>query len=316
MGTATPRRPDPAPPAAPPGAAALCLVLVLALCLGSPAAAQDVIRDDEDLDFDRPEAWAMKYFTSTSLFTGFGVPERRVAGSLEVGVGFGWIPELDEDERQVGFRGSKVEDVNKAPVLARLRAELGLGAGWSLTVGYVPPVDVFDVEPHLLSASLNRPLYEGRHWRLGGRLYGQVGTIESDITCPDEVAGVDDPLVNPSDCEEPSSDEMTMRYAGVELSAGRDDGGRWVPYAAVAANRLDMEFQVDALTFGVRDRSLLTADGWTWSATAGLRYRLGSRAELAAEAFYTPLEVNREGDGSSGNDPLFNVRALVTYDLW
>lgn len=292
------------------------LLAAAVVALAAPAAAQDVFRNDEDLDFDRPEAWAMKYFTSTSLLTGFGVPERRAPGSLELGLGLGWIPELDEDERQVGFGGSKVEDVNKAPVLARLRADVGLPAGFSLTVGYVPPVDVFDVEPHLLAASVNRPLHEGAGWRLGGRLYGQVGTIESDITCPNEVVGVDDPRVNPQECQAPSSDEMTMRYTGLELSAARDGGGRWVPYGALAANYLDMEFQVDALTFGQRDRSLLTADGWTWSATAGVRYRHASGVELTTEAFYTPLAVDREGDGDSDNDPLLNLRTLITYDLW
>lgn len=297
--------------------AALVAALLAAVLLpAAPAAAQDVIRDHEDLDFDRPEAWAMKYFTSTSLFTGFGVPRRRAPGSLEVGVGLGWIPRLSGEERQVGFGGSKAEDVNKAPLMARLRADVALPAGFSVTVGYVPPVDVFDVEPHLLAASLNRPLYEGNRWRLGGRLYGQVGHIESDITCPNEVVGVDDPQVNPQDCEAQSSDEMTMRYAGFELSAAHAGGGRWEPYGAVAANRLDMEFQVDALTFGVRDRTRLSAEGWTWSATAGVRYRDPSGAVLAAEAFYTPLSVDRAGDGNSGNDPLFNVRALLTYRLW
>lgn len=296
--------------------AAALLAAVSALAAGAPACGQVVIRDDEDLDFERPEAWGMKYFTSTSLLTGFGVPEAMEPGTVEVGLELGWIPELDEDERRVGFTGTKVEDVNKAPLLARLRGTVGLPGGFSATLGYTPPVEVFDgVEAHLVAGSLNRPLAVGGRWRLGGRLFGQWGLIESDITCPGDVARVEDPSVNPFRCESPSADEMTMRYLGAELSAARDAGGAWLPHAAVAAQHLDMEFQVDARYAGLVDRTRLTADGWTWSATVGVSRRYAGGTRLAAEVFYSPLEVDRDGDGDAGTDPLLNVRVLLTYPL-
>lgn len=308
----------PSPPAREVGRAGTAVVALLALlallaAFAPPAAGQVVIRDDEDLAMDRPEAWAMGYFTSTSLLTGFGVPEAVEPGSLEVDLEVGWIPELDEEERRVGFIGTKVEDVNKAPVLARLRGTVGLPGGFSATVGYTPPVEVFDgLEAHLVAASLNRPLARGRTWRLGGRVFGQWGLIEADITCPEEAVGAD-PRESFIRCDAPSADEMTMRYLGAELSAAREAGGAWVPYASVAAQHLDMEFQVDALYNGLADRSRLTADGWTWSATAGVGYRRPGGMRLAAEVFYTPLEVDR-GDGTE-TDPLLNLRALVTYRL-
>ena len=37
-----------------------------------PAAAQEVIREDETLDGNRPEAWAMHYRTASTLMTAFG----------------------------------------------------------------------------------------------------------------------------------------------------------------------------------------------------------------------------------------------------
>jgi hypothetical protein len=292
-------------------AASAAAVLLAAL----PAAAQPpVLRNDEELAFDRPEAWAMQYFTSVSFLGGFGPPERRRPGSVELDLELGWIPELDEEEREVGFAGTKAEDVNKAPVFVRPRVVVGLPRGFSLTAGYVPPVEVFDVEAHLFALSLGRPLVETATWRLGARIHAQGGTVTSDITCPDEVVGSDDPRVNPSGCGEPSSDEITMRYAGFELAAARDDGAsRWVPYGALSGNWLDMAFQVDALTFGLRDRSLLTADGFVWSAAAGLRYRHPSGAELALEGHYTPLTVRRQG--VEEDEPLLHVRLLLAWRL-
>jgi len=307
----------PSPPARRPrpgSAAALPAALLLMTLLAPPAAGQPVLRNDEDLDFDRPEAWAMKYFTSVSLMSGFGVPEARRPGSVEVAVELGWIPQLDDEQAQVGFAGTKQEDVDKAPLFFRPRLVVGLPHDFSLSVGYVPPVEAFDAEAHVLSLSLDRPLGRLGGWRLGGRLYGQVGEVRSDITCPNEVVGVADRAVNPSGCQEESRDVVTMNYAGFELSAAHGPAeARWRPYAALAVNHLDMEFQVDALTDGLRDLSRLTADGWTWSAAAGVKWNGGDGLSLAVEAFYTPLEVDRQLDGGSENDALFHVRTLVGW---
>jgi len=306
------------PGGAPHAAVAPALLLAVALLVAAlPAAGQPVIRDDENLDVARPEAWALQYFTSVSLLTGFGVPEDRRPGSVELGVELSWIPDLDARQRQVGFSGSKVEDVNKAPVLLRPRAVIGLPRGFAVTVAYVPPVEVFGVEPHLLAVSLDRSLGHAGDWRFGARAYAQVGQVVSDITCPRQVVGSDDLEINPTGCDVASADTVHMRYAGLELSAGRVAAGHdtaWMPYAGLALNRLDMEFEVDALTRGLRDRSRLTARGWTWSATAGVRYQHRSGVGLAVEAFYTPLSVRR-GAGDAETDPLFNLRTLATWSL-
>jgi hypothetical protein len=289
----------------------------LALAAGAVgAAAQPVLRADEKLDFDRPEAWAMKYFTTVSVTSGFGPPEPSEAGSVSLSVEVGWIPEIGADDAQVGFGGTKAEDVNKAPVLVRPRLDLGLPADWTLTVGYVPPLDLFDAEAHLLTVSLGRPLWHHGPWRAGGRLYGQIGTVYSDITCPDEVAARgDDPVGNPYRCQEPSEDRVDLRYAGLELALGRDDGGRLAPHLALGVDRLDMAFEVDALTAGFRDRSLLTAEGTVWHAAAGLTYRAERAPAIALEVYYTPLSVDRGAPGGSENDPLLNVRLLATHRL-
>jgi len=66
---------------------------------------------------------------------------------------------------------------------------------------------------------------------------------------------------------------------------------------------MDLEFQVDAITFGFHDRSRLAADGWTAAVTAGASFPVGTRLRLAIEAFYTPLDVIRPPATTDENDP-------------
>jgi hypothetical protein len=47
------------------------------MAAAAPAASQTVIDEVEELDWDRPEAWAMKYYNSVSLLTGLGPPRAR-----------------------------------------------------------------------------------------------------------------------------------------------------------------------------------------------------------------------------------------------
>jgi hypothetical protein len=293
----------------------LAALALAALLTAPPATGQPVFRADEDLAFDRPEAWAMKYYASVSLASGFGVPAERAPGDVDFAFEVGWIPSLEGDEARVGFRGTKQEDLDKAPLLARPRLTVGLPARFTLELGWVPPVEVFDAKPNLVTVALGRPLFVGHVWRTGARLHGMAGTIESDITCPDEIAGRDDPDVNPFRCEAPSEDEVDVSYVGLELAVERAAGGAWVPYGALGVSSLDLEFQVNAVTGGFRDLSRLTASGPQWHAVAGLRWQGRPRTTLGAEVFYSPLEVERvDGEGSE-TDPLVNVRAVVSYRL-
>src|SRR5947208_4758005 len=105
----------------------------------------------EHLDSDRPEAWALNYYTSVALLAGLGTPHSRAFGSLELGFELDWIPELGKAERRVGFNGIKEEDVNKAPIFARPRLTLGLPWNFALTLSYLPPIRIFGVEPNLFA---------------------------------------------------------------------------------------------------------------------------------------------------------------------
>jgi hypothetical protein len=299
----------------------LAVALVAAALPTVPAAAQVgpgpiLIEGVEEMDFDRPESWAMKYFTSLSIMTGLGTPEPSDPGSVELAVEGGIVPNLGEEKRRVGFVGSKVEDLNRTKFFGRLRATIGLPSDFSLAIGVTPPIEVGGVTPRLLSVAIARPVLDSSSWRLGLRLHGLAGTIEGDLTCPEDIAGLPDPELNPDLCLEPSNDELTTSQVGLELSATpKIWGDRWEPYFAASVNYLDLEFRVRARYSVFVDRMRLLTDGYTYSLAAGVGYRLSENLRLSGELFYTPLDVVRDPLQGTRNDELVNGRILVGYSI-
>ncbi len=298
----------------PPIRRALQIACWFVLFSAGPAAAQSGV-GVEELDWDRPEAWAMKYFSSVSLLTGLGPPRAREPWSFEIGLELDNIPHLDEGQRRIGFGGAKVEDLNRLPAFFRPRLTIGLPAKWSLDVAYVPPLEVRGVKSHLFALGLERPVYSAGPWTLGIRFIGQIGEVESDFTCSEEDAS--HPPGSPDNvwgCEAPSEDEVTLNYVGAAFTGGyryRKTNFHW----GLAANYMDMEFQVNALTFGVIDRTLLLANGWTWSLNGGASWSLGGRTSFAVELFYSPLSVVRPPSTTTKNDPLLNLRTMFRINL-
>lgn len=296
----------------------------LVMLFGAPytAVAQPVIEGTETIDFDRPEAWAMKRSASLTLFTPLGPPKAREAGALQLAFELGWNPNLSDGERRVGFNGTKVEDLNRLALVPRARVTIGLGRDWTLEGAYIPPIEVEGIQPNLLSLAIERPVWTREHWILGVRGYGQVGVVKGDITCTkDEAAIAPGEPANVFGCEAPSADEVSLNYGGVGLTGGYLFPGKAdsAVHFGAFATYMDLEFQVNALTYGVRDRTTLLTDGWTYALTAGFSWALGTPTRLAVEAFYSPLEVDRpsrNGESTvieSRNDGLFNLRAMFSY---
>ncbi len=293
------------------------------LLLASVASAQStgsvpVINPIEQLSFDRPESWALKYFTSAMLLTGLETPTTRTPGSVSIGFEIGWLPSLTDSQRRVGFNGTKTEDLNKAPFLPRPRVVVGLPGRFSLIVAADPPIRSFGIKPKLVAVGLERPVYESTGISVGLRGYGQAGNVQAAFTCPAAVlAFAPGSAANSYGCQAESSDTATLRFAGGEVSVGY--GGnrlhRLSPHAAVAINYLSMEFQVNALTFGYLDRTHLLAHGVTAAVSGGVSVPLTDRLTAAADVFYTPLSVQRAAGSPAQNDGLFNVRALIAYRL-
>ena len=298
----------------------LLAVVVLLVASAAPARAQEVVADMETLHFDRPEAWGMKYYTSLALLTSMGIPERKATGQLDFGFEGGYVPQLSDAERRLGFNGTSLQDVNKTSVFGRIRGSVGLGQGIALELGYTPPVELGGARPHFFALALGRPFELSDAWRLGVRGYGQIGKIEGDITCgADAVAAGDDLQLNPFLCVEPSKDTSYQNVIGLELVAGYDGRSRFKPYVGVLASYMDLEFDIDALYSDglVQDRTVQTTHGTTLSATAGLTYAPGERWRVTAEVFYAWLSIVRPPSvpANPANEGLLNGRVFVAYRI-
>jgi hypothetical protein len=298
-------------------ATAVIWIAIFLVVGAASSPAQNLVEGTEDLDFDRTEAWAMKYFASIALFTGFGVPPDVEAGDVVLGFEGGWIPSLSEEDRRVGFNGTKVEDLNKTSFFGRVRLMVGLPRNFSLTFGYTPPIEVGGVKPNLFALSVGHPFHLSERWRIGLRGFGQFGTIEGDITCDaDTVAAGANPEGNPFRCEAVSNDEYKQRTIGGEATIGYTSANqKWTPYAGVSVNTFDLEFQVDAQYSGLTDRTLQLTDGVTYALTGGSGYAITPKLGITGEAFYSWLTVVRPPGTSSQNDGVFNMRFFVTYQL-
>lgn len=292
----------------------LSVALACGFCSTSVARAQTVLRDHERLDPDRPEAWAMHYFTATSLMTGFGsVPSLR-PGQWALGAELGHVPRLSEEQRRVGFSGTKAEDLNKSPLFGRLRGLVGLPGGWVAEFGYTPPVEIDGARPRwLIAAAIGRRMVMRGDLSLSTRVFGQHGSVSGDITCPAELAGEQDGNVNPYGCRATSEDRLRMHYYGLELTAALQRGS-WQWHASAAAVRTETEVQVDALTFGIHDLSRLTATDVLPAFTLGTTRRFGKRWHWGAEVLHVPLQVRRSADAPRENDPLTSVRLQLRYE--
>jgi len=293
-------------------------ILTLTLLACAPAHAQIVTRETETLTFDRPEAWGMKYYASLALLTSMGAPERRAPGEIVIGFEGASVPQMSDEQRRIGFNGTKLEDVNKTSYFGRVRGSVGLGSGLALDVAWTPPIEMGGAKPNLFAAAIGRPFVLAPSWRLGLRGYGQIGTIKADITCSaDEVAAGNNFEENPFVCVEPSEDESRQKVIGLELVAGYDSGGKLKPYAGVAVSYMDLEFQVNALYGGgqIEDHNLQLTDGTTVAALAGLTFAPSPRWRITAEAFYSWLSITRPPATSSSNDGFFNVRFFASYKV-
>ncbi len=293
--------------------AARAIVVTLILGAGSRAAAQPV----EHIDFDRPEAWALKYFTAVSTFTPLGPPELRKLGWIDIGLEAGWVPYLSESQRRVGFDGTKVEDLNRTPLFGRPRILLGLPGGFSAEVGWVPPIEINGSKSNLLDLALERPILVKETWALGLRAYGQVGHSEGDYTCPADVASQPPGSPgNPYSCNQPSNDIATLNNVGAALTAGLKVGDRVTLHLAGGGTYNDVQFQTHAVTGGVPDNTLLITHGWTGWVAGGGSLALCERLSVALELFYSPLGVVRPPSVETQNDGLFNVRGMLKYRLF
>lgn len=297
----------------------LALVSLIGVALASVApgasagGAIPVVHNDESLASDRPEAWAMTYVAASTFFTAFGVTPALERGRWIAAAELGAVPRLTADEQRVGFDGVKQEDLNRSPVFGRLRAMAGLGDGWIAEVAWTPPLEIDRSKPRdLFAAAIARRVLEYRGIALSLRAFGQHGEAEGDITCPARLAGITDLVRNPYGCRAASDDRIALDYYGVDAIAGGSAGG-WNWHVDVAAVRTELAVQVDALTFGVRDRSRLTSRMIVPWIAAGADHALDSHWSAGIEGLYVPLDVKRTVGAARSYDPFATVRVQLRY---
>jgi hypothetical protein len=277
--------------------------------------------DNYHLGFERPEAWGLKYFASTTLLSGLQPPEpsegRRV-WSVTVGFEMGWLPTLDAGQTRIGFNGRAPQDLNKSPILMRPVVRVSLP--WKLTaiVAAPPPFRVFGVTPRLLALGLERPLWQENHWTLNWRGYGQVGSVKGAFSCPGSVlAFAPGSAGNPTSCVGESADVASLRYLGSEFQVAYriPKMEKLVPHVSVGGNFIDGAIQLKAPVVRGLDETREWTRGGTFSMTAGASYLLTKQTAFTVDTFYSPLWVTRNATAGRTNDGLFNVRAMLSYSF-
>jgi hypothetical protein len=291
----------------------LAIVALASCALAAPVAGQVVLNGRERLDFDRPEAWGMKFAASAATFGALDAPRSLSRGEIEAGVEAGSVPRLSASERRIGFNGTKEEAIDRTSVVGRLCLAIGLGHGLVGELFAIPPVQLDGVEPRVAGVAVSAKLAESARLRVGSRLEFDHGTLTGDITCSrDEVAAGSDPSRNPLGCQVPSTDRLEFDLVSAELAVSlrpASDQG-WEPYFAAAAHRLSGSFQVRARYQGLIDRTRLDTRGTYWSATLGAAVPLEHRFRFTGELFYAPLSIRRPGRGASST-PLGSFRVSI-----
>lgn len=293
--------------------------LALSILFLSPGLqAQAVGAGRDTVDLDSPEGWAMARTTAATLNLGPAPPGALGPWELAVSAELASIPHVDRADRQVGFGGTKFEDLNKSPVFGRGRLRLGLPAGFTAELSWSPPVEIDGVQPDgIYGLALERPLYAGERWRLGARLFGQAGHAEGDITCSDEIARLEPGSPdNPFGCVARSDDDIELDHGGAEIFGSASlDGGRWEPFASFAVTRIDPEVQVNARVFEVIDRSQLVTEGTLQTGTLGVVFNQSPSWHWTAALSYTPLDVRRPPDFDEESNDFWSVRLGLTWRL-
>jgi hypothetical protein len=276
---------------------------------------------NEQISFDRPEAWALKRFDAALLpSTMFPVApdESRHAGTISVGVEADWLPMLSAAQETVGFDGTKLEDLNKAPAL--IRPLIGVQMPWKLRAFATapPPISTFGIKPRLFAFGVERPLPRPGSWTIDWQAYGQVGSVKGAFTCPaSAVAAPPGSPANPTYCIALSSDIASLHYVGTQLQVGHSlpQLPNLVPHAFVAGTFDDVAFRSHApITFGLA-QTRQWARGGMFSTGGGGSYLFNRRISFTVDFFYAPLEVSRTEGAPVTNDGLFNVRGLLSYDF-
>jgi len=281
------------------------------------ALAQDILADYERETFDSPEGWAMAHTVAASLNLGAGPSSPLALWDWRVSAEMGSIPHLSREEQRVGFGGYKLEDMNKSPVFGRARLHIGLPASITAELSWTPPLEINGGSPHnLVGLALERPLWQGESWTIGGRLFAVRGDAKGDTTCSRSVASyAPGTAENPYGCRAPSADTLRMDHEGVELMASRAlANGRWQPFVALASTQMSPYVEIKALVFDSLDLSELESGGTVQTLSLGTVYEANPDWQFSIAVSWTPLDVRRPPQFTSRNHDFWSIRLGLGWD--
>lgn len=206
--------------------------------LSSPLAAQA----RRVLAKDDPEAQLMGYYASVMQFTPVGLPNRD--GRLEIGGAATLIPSVSQEDRLVGFGGTKTENTNLCPVFPRLTVSKGFGR-FNVEAGYTPPVRVCGAKASVVAVAIARRMTLGVTWEGYARASVMSGTVDVSVTCsPDAVA-----LPTDQTCYggTPSSDRVAPLGLALEFAAAYQGwrAKRIEPYVSMGVRYERIDFDVN-----------------------------------------------------------------------
>jgi len=298
---------------------------LLAATMGLPGSVSaQPAPDVHELDFDRPESWAMARTISLTLFTAMGhspgaplVTSPQTEFSLEAG----WIPHLSRAERTVGFDGTEAIDLNKFPVIGRLRFNVYFPRGITLETGLIPPLEMSGTRPAIVGLAVGWRGQVAEGVRGFARIHGQRGHVRGDIVCPQEAAANrTDPELNPLRCQRPSRDQASPDYVGVEVGATRAFGP-WIPHLAASVQRMEPKFEIsaqfrdpDTLEL-VDERGRLETQGTGWSMSAGVTRDVVPGLPVTMEVLYAPLNVRRTEGAERTREGVWNMRLILRHGV-
>jgi hypothetical protein len=216
------------------------------------------------------EAKLMGYYSAALSFTPLGTPEGRL---VEAGLDVSYLPPLSEEDRQVTFNGSKLENTDFTSFLPRPRLRWRPADGWLVEGGYFPEREVFGVKPQQLYGAV---AWKAARWRpvaLWVRGHYLHADIHAPITCSEEA--VADPANRVCFGGQVSEDRFRPETYGLDVLVS---GPHW--YAGAGYRHEELQFDTHFVNvFGRLDDTVLLArldrgsvfGGVTWDAWRGLR---------------------------------------------
>lgn len=285
---------------------------LLALCASAHVSGQTlpVSEGVDPVGTHSEEAWAMRYVGASSLMTGFGAVPELAPGDWLVAGELGHIPSLSRKQQEVGLGGIKQEDLNKSPVFGRVRAWIGLPAGWVAELGYTPPLEIDGAKPvDLFAAAVGRRFALGERAALSLRALGQHGAARGDITCPRDVVNRGG-ASNPFRCARRSNDRIALNYYGIEATGSWHSTG-WAAHVTGGTVRYEPEVQVNAQLESYIEHIRLRNQSQLPYFAAGAQQEDG-RWRWGAELLYVPLKVRRDG-GPLERDAFWSLRLSLRW---